>query len=105
MFDNKALIEVLKHKNMTHKAFADLMNISTSCISRYVNGLIQPQGQRLLKMAKVLGVMPELFIIEDGVKSEKTFDAIKTSMEIITDKLSDDERSQLISILSKKSTK
>lgn len=52
--------EIMKEKNVTAQDLADKLDVTTSCISRYING--NPTVSTLYKLADALGVtVTELF--------------------------------------------
>ena len=48
--------ELRESQNYTQKEFADLLNISKGCLSKYETGRTQPSIETLIKMADTLNV-------------------------------------------------
>lgn len=95
----------LKEKGMTQKELAQKANITESAVSHYVKGDREPRGGTVGAIAAVLGVTAG-FLLGAGVASavkdadRQTFEGIRELVKQNRDKLDQEQRLELIRLLS-----
>lgn len=94
------ITELLHERDMTQKELALAASITESTVSHYIKGDRVPRGMNLVKVAKALGVTTDYLLgQDDNFKEEDDFQIIKTLIARNTEKMTKQEKIDLISIL------
>ena len=92
------VLELMKKKGINQKQLSELSGISTSSLSRYLNGDIVPRMDIIINIANALQVEPDYFLDEED-KSQSAYTTIATAIARKGNQLSPKEKNQLIALL------
>lgn len=92
------IAELLSKRNMTQKELSKITEITESAISHYVKGDRVPRGVNLIKISKALGVTTD-YLLDATEEDDNSFETVKTLIARNAEKMSVEERMELMGIL------
>lgn len=92
------IAELLSKRNMTQKELSKITEITESAISHYVKGDRVPRGVNLIKISKALGVTTD-YLLNTTEEDDNSFETVKTLIARNAEKMSVEERMELMGIL------
>lgn len=90
--------ELMDKKGINQKQLSKLSGITTSSLSRYLKGEIEPRMDVIINIAKALQVETDYFLDEKD-KSQSAYTTIATAIARKGNELSPEEKNQLIALL------
>lgn len=95
---NEKVLNLMKKRGVNQKQLSKLSGITTSSLSRYLNGDIIPRMDIIVNIAKALQVDTDYFL-DDEEKNQSAYVTIATAIARKGSELSPEEKNQLISLL------
>lgn len=94
--------ELLKERGYTQKQLAERAELTESAVSHYVKGNRVPRGVNLIKIARALGTTTDDLLGEGRMDNKgEEMQLIKTLIARNASKMTNDEKMEVLSILSK----
>ncbi len=94
--------ELLKERGYTQKQLAERAELTESAVSHYVKGDRVPRGINLIKIARALGTTTDDLLGEGRTDNKgDEMQLIKTLIARNASKMTNDEKMEVLSILSK----
>jgi transcriptional regulator with XRE-family HTH domain len=94
---------LLFQRKMTQKELAKVTDITESAISHYIKGDRVPRGVNLIKIAKALGVTTDYLLdTGEGDEDDNQFRTVKTLIARNAEKMSMEERMELMRMLAER---
>lgn len=97
----RRLVELINEKNLTQKDLSMITGLTESTISRYVSGDRIPRGKNLDKLAKALDTSVEDLMGISNINKEKDLKEIKFLIARNSNKMSMEEKMDIINMISK----
>ena len=92
--------ELLSERDMTQKELAQRAGITESAVCHYVKGERVPRGTNLIKISSALNVTTDFLLgSEEENSEENSFAVVKTLIARNAERMSPEERMELMSIL------
>lgn len=95
---NEKVLNLMKKRGVNQKQLSKLSGITTSSLSRYLNGDIIPRMDIIVNIAKALQVDTDYFL-DDEEKNQSAYVTIATAIARKGSELSPEEKNQLIALL------